>query len=68
MEITKETEIREGKQQNMLGYMLDYEYYCSWDILKENIRANGDSVALFLDKIDQCKTVGDINDLVSEYI
>lgn len=68
MEITKETVINEGKQVNMLSYMLDYKYYCSWDTLKENIRSNGDSVSDFLDSINKCKTVGDINNIVSNYI
>ena len=64
--IDLDAKVKNGR--NCLAYMLDYEYYCSWGTLQENIRANGDSVTEFLNKIDKCGTPRDINNLVSEYI
>ena len=60
--------IENGNQRNTLENMLYGHYYCSWDILRENILAERHSVAGFLDKIDKCETVRDIHKLVSNYI
>ena len=66
--IDLDDKINENKQRNCLQYMLDYMYYCSWDILRENIISCGDSVNVFLEKIENCLTPREINNIVSNYI